>query len=127
MSEELDEAINRLKELSLESRSIAIDYINTAHKLESKKLKDKTCNKKKTLYSPSGTVFADSLKQHLHIGDRIKLETPGKKEGIYFYKGDEGIFVGTEDSWALVYPDKFVGKFSNITIKRLPHNLTKLH
>lgn len=131
MSEDLEDAIKQLKELSLESRSVAVKYIKEAYILErSGKSNNKTgeqVNKNNKLtYSLSGTIFSDSDRKHLLVGDRVKINTPGKKEGIYFYKGDTGTFVGGEDNWALVYPDKFIGKFQSITIKRLPHNLTKL-
>ena len=135
MQNEIDEAISKLSELSIEKRKFVLDFINEAHRQDNQQNKEErqarhisNPDDRVKFYTNTGTVYKDKKGRVLHRGDRVKVETSGSIRGIKINKGSLGYVIDSEVSsgYAIVLVDKLIGH-SKETIKRQPQNLTILN
>ena len=94
MRDEIEEAIRKLSELSIENRGFAIDFITEAHRQETRKSEERAACRvsasegREKFHTSTGALYKDRSGEVLHHGDRVKIETSGSAQGIKIKKGD---------------------------------------
>ena len=93
MHNEIDEAILKLSELSIEKREFALEFIYEAHRQENQSKKEERKAHRISdsedmvkFHTSTGTVYKDKNIKILHRGDRVRIKTSRSIQGIIINK-----------------------------------------
>ena len=106
---EIEDAIEKLKKLTLKDQEFVVNFIKEAHRQE-QDTPNKKSSRKPTLKPGSGEIVTDTKGDPLYVGDRVEILSGGTVEGIRFYPGDKGYFTGFKGDYCIIVTDKQKGR-----------------
>lgn len=121
---EFEDAIEKLKKLTLKDQEFVVNFIKEAHRQEQETPK-KRPSSKPILKRGSGEIVTDTKGDPLYVGDRVEILSGGTVEGIKFHPGDKGYFTGFKGDYCIIHTDKQKGRVLD-HIRRIERYVNKI-